>query len=141
MSRDRVFLPPVLLILLGCSASTEPEWSRVPGLVVEGTAPFTSVVAPAEVARGQTFEITVSTFGSSSCTRSDGYELSLTAAGAEIRVFDRVAPQNTPCTDDFRQFPRTVALSFPAAGTIELTVVGRGFDEQPLTVRAIVLVR
>lgn len=132
---------PGLLLVVSCSTSTEPEWARVPGLIMEGQAPFTALVAPDDVARGTRFDVTVSSFGSSSCTRDDGYDLEATRTSAVIRLFDLVATGAIACTDDLRQFPRHLTLEFPDPGPASITVVGRGFDGQPLEITKTIIVR
>lgn len=130
------------LALQSCGGVTTPNanWSRGLGLVQDGTPPFTSLIAPDVVHRGEAFQITASTFGSSSCTRPDGYELSVTALGAEIKLYDWGAPVGAVCTADLGTFPRTITLQFEQPGSATITVIGRGYDRQLEQVQRVVVV-
>jgi len=114
-----------VLALAGCDI-VEPEWTVELGHVIEGDPPMTSLIAPDAVTRGTPFQITASTFGSSSCTHADGFTLGKTPTLAEVRLFDRLAPPGTACTEDFGSFPRIITLQFDEVGTAEIRVIGRG---------------
>jgi hypothetical protein len=132
-----------VLAASGCEI-LEPGWSRRLGLVVEDPHHFHSLIAPDVVSRGTPFQITASTFGSSSCNRADGYELDALASAAEIRLYDQSAPSGTACTLDFASFPRTITLQFDQAGTAEIRVIGRGEGEDgmaPKTIRKTIVVQ
>jgi hypothetical protein len=103
-----------------CTTSSEPSSVRALGLVLEGTPPMTSLGSP--------FQVTVSTFGSSSCTRPDGYTTVATAARIEVRPYDINAAYQSACTDDLGRFPRVLLLQFDQPGTAEVVVIGRGTD-------------
>jgi hypothetical protein len=148
MLSRRTFLPAAIaaaaiLAAAGCDLLA-PGWSRRPGLVMEGTPPMTSLVAPDAVTRGTPFQITVSTFGSGSCTRPDRDEVTSSALEFEVLVYDEKAPSGTACTADLRRFPRTLTVQFDQAGTAEIRVVGRGEGADgraPRTVRKTVTVQ
>lgn len=112
-----------------CS-STEPGYVQRLGLVIEGEPPMTSLVAPTTAQRGVSFVVRATTFGSGSCTHPNGYELNVEPTRAEIRLYDNYDPPNTPCTEDLASFPREVTLRFDQAGTAEVVVIGRGFDDK-----------
>jgi hypothetical protein len=131
-----------VLAASGCDI-LDPGWSRQLGLVVEDPHHFNSLIAPDVVTRGTPFQITATTFGSSSCNRADGYELDALPSAAEIRLYDKSAPFGTACTADFASFPRTITLQFDLAGTAEIRVIGRGEGADgmaPKTIRKTIVV-
>lgn len=147
MPSRRVLLPAAIaavsiLSAAGCDI-LEPGWSRRLGMVIESQAHLSSLVAPDVVTRGTPFQITVSTFGSSSCTRPDGYEVMSSPAAFEVRLYDREAPSRTPCTADLRSFPRVITVQFDQVGAAEIRVIGRGDGadgQAPKTIRKTIVV-
>lgn len=111
--------------LCACTTGTGPDRVRELGLVIEGTPPMTSLIAPGTVQRGVPFAVTASTFGSSSCTEPDGYHLDAGATRAEIRLYDLRDPGQTVCTDDLHSFPRQLLLQFNHPGIANVVVIGR----------------
>jgi hypothetical protein len=133
----------------GCSESTtetslttSPELTILaPGRLLDGPPPHESLVTPEIVTQGIPFLVTASSFGSSSCTEEAGYESLTSPARAEIRLFDRVAPEGSSCTKDLRSFPRTLIVRFDRAGAAEVVVIGRDGDGRPLEIRRAVVVQ
>jgi hypothetical protein len=120
-----------VVIALACNDSLlEPGWTRRLGLIMDNPPHLSSLNAPDEVTRGVPFQITVTTFGSSSCTLPDGHELTYPAGAAEVTVYDLAAPLSTPCTDDIHSFPRTLTVQFNTAGEAEIRVIGSSFPGQ-----------
>jgi len=140
MNRASLVLAALTALGVACTGVTEPEWVRVPGLVLSGPPPLSSLIAPDTVVAGEPFQITVTTFGSSTCTQPDGYDLLLTSSRADIVPFDRTAVGAIVCTDDLHSFPRTLLLTFTTVGQAEIQVEGRGFDDRPARVGAFVTV-
>ena len=116
-------------LITGCGI-LEPGWSRRLDLVTEGTPPMTSLIAPDVVTRGIPFQITASSFGSSSCTRADGYDVTSSQVSFEVRLYDESAPPAAACTADFRSFPRTLTVQFDQPGTAVIRVSGRGNGDE-----------
>ena len=81
---------------------------------------------PANATAGVSFEITVTTVGSSSCTRADGASVAVSGLVADVTPWDLVAPVGAVCTDDLAPFPRRVTLRFSGAGTATIRLHGRG---------------
>jgi hypothetical protein len=147
MTSLRALLPAIaaaaFLATAGCDI-LDPGWSRHLGMVMEGTPPMTSLVAPDAVTRATPFQITASTFGSSSCTRADGYEVTSTTGAFEVRLYDQEAPPHTACTADLRSFARTLTVQFDQAGPAEIRVIGRGDGQDgmaPRTIRKTIIVQ
>ena len=131
-----------LILAAACSRPTESEWRRDMGTI--GIYQFNStpgvLVTPDTVRMGQSFQATVTTFGSSSCTRPDESEVIPMGALVEIIPFD--LRLGGTCTDDLQRFPRqvTVMLPFPGRGVVR--VRGRSlFGGTEVTERAVVVVR
>jgi hypothetical protein len=118
-------------LITGCEVlGPDAGWSRRLGLVHEGTPPMTSLIAPDVVTRGTPFQLTASSFGSSSCTRADGYDITSAQTSFEVRLYDLEAPSTSACTADFRSFPRTLTVQFDQPGTAVIRVTGRGNGDE-----------
>ena len=100
----------VSFLFVACSSGTEPDgWQRVIGHVNPLLSSIQAVAFAPQAQVNAPFEVTVTTLGSSSCTREDGATVSQSGNLAIITPFDRVAPDGTGCTRDLRGFPRTRA--------------------------------
>lgn len=116
-----------LVLLAGCSGIFDPGWERVVGMTGDsGTLP--PLTLPASAKRGESFDVTVTTYGSSSCTRADGAETSVRGLVAEITPYDLVS-RGGICTADLHSFPRTVTLRFAEAGEAIVRVNGHSGSE------------
>ncbi len=117
-------------LAVGCStptASTDYDFARVAGVILPH-ASFASrvLVAPDSVRAGVPFTVTVSSFGSTTCTRADGATLIVAGVLATIAVWDREQVGGA-CTDDLRQFPRDVSVQLLTAGRATIRVQGRAY--------------
>jgi hypothetical protein len=139
MPRPLLALP--LLLLAACAGTTDPEWRRVVGRIAPEFSSSQTLAAPREAAVGTDFTVTVTTLGSSSCTRPDGATASVAGLVAEITPFDQEAAGAQACTDDLRPFPRPVTLRFAAPGEAVVRVRGRGLSGQPVEAEVHVAVR
>ncbi len=125
-------LPLALLSLAlpsGCSStlgSDPEEWVREVGWLAPELSSIQMLKMPAQATAGVPFGITVTTVGSSSCTRADGADVVVSVLVADVTPWDRVAPQGTACTEDLAPFPRDVTLRFDLAGTATVRLHGRG---------------
>jgi len=98
----------------------------VVGFVSNGVSGTVIIEAPDTVQAGSAFEVTVNTFGSSSCVRAERLDVEVTDSVARLTPYDRVAPEGIPCTEDFSAHPRAASVTFPSRGTGTLEVLGRG---------------
>jgi hypothetical protein len=116
-------------VLAGCASMLESrEWERVVGVIDPGGMPVPSYQAPDTVQAGAQFQVHVTTYGSSTCTRADGAEVRrLSGTVAEITPYDR-QPLSGICTSDLVPFPRTVDVRFDEAGEALIRIVGRSFQ-------------
>ena len=141
--RTRIFL--ATLFLAACTSSgTEPDadgWRRVVGLVQPQLSSIQAIKFPADIVAGEPFTVTITTLGSSSCTRADGAVLNLSSSLAVITPYDRVAPDGTGCTRDLRAFPRDVSVTLSRAGQATIRIVARDSDSSTLTYDANITVR
>src|SRR5688572_25596443 len=114
------------LLVSACAPVTNPDgWRRVVGNVNPALSSIQMVNLPTEAAVNVPFTVTVTTLGSSSCTRADGTDVATNGLTATITPYDRVAPPDAPCTRDLRGFPHPVQLRFTTAGSARIIVIGR----------------
>jgi hypothetical protein len=116
-------------MLAGCASMLEPrQWERVVGVIDPGGMQMPPFQAPDTVRAGTQFQVHVTTYGSSTCTRADGAELRrLSGTVAEITPYDR-QPLSGICTSDLVPFPRAVGVRFDEAGVALIRIVGRSFE-------------
>lgn len=69
--------------------------------------------------------IVVSSFGSGSCTRRAGAEVTERPGLVRIEPWVEVRPPGTTCTSDLRQFPETVTVRPSVPGPLQVRLVGR----------------
>jgi hypothetical protein len=117
-------------LTVGCSTSTGStgdEFARVAGVILPN-ASFASraLIVPDSVRAGVPFAVTVSSFGSTTCTRADGATLTVVGVVATITVWDR-EQVGGGCSDDLRQFPRDVSVQLGSAGRAMIRVQGRAY--------------
>jgi hypothetical protein len=111
----------MLVGLAGCSTPTGPDHRRVIGFINGG-----SIVAPDTVQVDSWFTATVHTFGSSSCNKPDGVELTLGPSEAQVTPFDLVSipDSRSACTMDLAPHPHPVELRFTRAGPAVIVALG-----------------
>lgn len=124
-------LTPLILLVALLSACSDPvapgdDWVRQPGLLLPELSSAQMLQMPAQARAGVAFEITVTTLGSSSCTRPDGATVSVSGLVADVTPWDRIAPAGTACTDDLHPFPRTASVRFDSPGTALIRLHGKG---------------
>ena len=128
-------------LLCACSDSTGARQVRSVGFIDTGGEMhyrYTVVEAPASARAGVPFQVEVVTFGSSSCTREDGAEVSVNGLLAEVTPYD-ILDVDQGCTPDVHPFPRAATVRFASAGSATLRVIGRGGEglvryDVPITV-------
>jgi hypothetical protein len=123
---NSVLIPVAGVGLAGILACSDPnDTRRVIGLIDAGGEPASTVDLPNDAVRGQPLEVTVYTFGSSSCTTPDGAGLEVEGLVARITPYDLV-PANTSvaCTADMARFAHPVTLRFYREGVATLRIVG-----------------
>lgn len=118
----------LIAFLAGCSSTTDPnpDRERVIGIIgiYQGKTTPGVLLVPDTVALGSTFKVTITTYGSSSCTRPNGAEVIIKDGVAEIIPYDYKITSGF-CTADLRAFPRDVQLRFGARGEALVRVQGR----------------
>ena len=129
MDRIVILLVTAAFGLLGCSDSTGPGPSTGPdparfiGVIQPGLR-VTVILAPDTVSVSTPFEVTVNSYGSSTCTIPDGVELILTENSALITPYDRLPAGQAVCTGDIAPRPHPVELQFTVAGIASIEVIG-----------------
>lgn len=86
---------------------------------------YEAMEAPDTAIAGTSFTIVVSSFGSTSCTEPAGVEMEVGTSIVVITPYDIVAPEGTPCTQDFGAFPRRVDIRLVKPGEAILRLQGK----------------
>lgn len=111
----------------------------VVGFVWDGGTGTVIIEAPDTVAAGRAFDVTVNTFGSSSCVRAERLDVEVTGSVARLTPYDRVAPSNVACTQDFGAHPHTAPVTFATAGSATLEAHGRVASGDTVVTRTVVV--
>lgn len=139
----RRLLAAACVLLAACDAYAfawdSSTGTVVVGFVSNGVSGTVIIEAPDTVLAGSAFEVTVNTFGSSSCVRAERLDVEVTDSVARLTPYDRVAPAGTPCTEDLSAHPRVASVTFPSRGTGTLEVLGRGGAGDTLVQKAVVV--
>jgi hypothetical protein len=127
----------VLLVagsLAGCVVTERFTARRVIGSIPNHPQAGLEVIrAPERVAVNQEVEITVITYGSSSCITPDGADVEVTGHLAVVTPYDRVPTGEVACTADLASHPRPVRLTFAEGGPALIRVMGAPVDGVPVT--------
>lgn len=130
MRITRSFPVGLSLVLMACNPSPiEPGGGRMVGAIDAGGTLERVIEAPSAVSRGQSFAITVSTFGNS-CVSPAGADVVIDGLTATITPYDVVA--GGTCLDYLKPYPRALQLSFGQAGEAIIRVKGRSFYQPGL---------
>lgn len=120
--------------LAACHSAGEPEWRREVGRVEPALSSSPALLPPMTVRAGVPFDVTVTTVGSSSCTRPDGVSVQVMGPVAELVPYDLELSAAAACTDDLRPFPRTVRVRFDVAGEAVVRLRARSLSaDGPVT--------
>lgn len=119
----------VLLLLtpaVGCNDAFDP----VPGgkqlsIIDAGAATgFGSGIVVPDSVRAGLVTVRYHSYGSSSCNRPDGEDVTIAGLVLTITAYDKFVSPTTACTEDFGVFPRDVLVSLQK-GTVEIRVRGK----------------
>ena len=135
------WLTALLVIATGCdflggsNASTDPLPEEALGILNEDY--FESLVAPDTVQINTEFDVTITTFGPSSCYSAAREEVDRAPMRVAITVYDEYATGNVACAAVISPLPRTISISFEETGEATIEVNGRRpgsvSDPEPLT--------
>ena len=119
-------------------------WDSSTGVVVIGWVGDGAVIeviieAPDTVSAGSAFDVTVNTFGSSSCTRPERLDVEVTGQVARLTPYDLVPTGDVECTADFGAHPHQAEVMFPTAGHATLEVLGRAASGDTIVRKAVVV--
>jgi hypothetical protein len=112
----------VLGAVAGCSDPTDPVPVGKQLSIVDAGSPSSAIDVADTVAAGLV-PVRYHSYGSSSCNRPDGDDVTEVADVITITAYDKYVPPNTPCTEDFGTFPRESIVSL-STGTKEIRVRG-----------------
>jgi hypothetical protein len=137
-----ILLAPAYLAAACSSPTGDDDWQRVVGTIDPLLSSVQLVFIPEGITAGQPFTVTVTTVGSSSCTRAAGADLAVSGGSATITPYDEIRTgSDLACTDDLRPFPRDITLTLPSAGTAEIRIHGRDFrSDETVTYGVVVTV-
>jgi hypothetical protein len=117
---------PIVLAVVSIACHSSPfelPGERVVGTIDVGVTNQQVIEAPAEASPGQSFAVTVSTFGNS-CVTAAGADVKIDGLVATITPYDVVVSGLT-CLDYLKAYPHPVQLSFAQAGAATIRVKGR----------------
>jgi hypothetical protein len=134
-----VILAPVLACSQPQDAVPETTWVRVVGMIDSGGVAPGPLVLPTVVHAGVLFEATIATYGGSGCIHPDQSQVQSGVSSADITPYDRIAV-SPPCLPDWYRYSRTVQLRFDTPGSATVTLRGRGFGSQELTLQRTITV-
>lgn len=129
-SVNRILVLAIAALVAGCSSVTgndddEVVDERVIGLLVTQEHD-PQIVAPDTVNVGETFEVSIRTYGLSSCWEMDGTEVHADGLAATVIPFDvHLAQRVIGCRAVVREFEHVATLGFDRPGSAVLTVHGR----------------
>jgi hypothetical protein len=130
MSITRSFAVALSLLSVACHQSpVDSHDGRVVGTIDAGGTLNRVIEAPSTTPVGQSFSITVSTFGNS-CVSAAGASVVIDGLIATITPYDVIAGGN--CLDYLKPYPRQVQLSFVHAGAAIIRVTGASFYQPGL---------
>lgn len=122
-----------VVLAAACSSSTAPDgWDRRPGIIAPSLSSVPLVMGAQEATAGVPITLTVTTVGSSTCTRADGAKVFTRDGQIVVTPLDLVATGARACTDDLHAFPRPVTVTFPTAGMGRLRIEGRDFNDRAI---------
>jgi hypothetical protein len=125
MSITRSLAVAVSLLSTACHQSpVDSKDGRVVGTIDAGGTLNQVIENPSTVSVGQSFSITVSTFGNS-CVSPAGADAVVNGLVATITPYDFIV--GGTCLDYLKPYPRSVQLRFNQAGTATIRVNGRSF--------------
>ncbi len=103
-----------VVVFAACGSSTGPD--ELEGAVL-------TVEAPARVAVGEPFVVTVTTQGANGCWSRARTEVQVQGFEVDIRPYDRT--EAAICTQALVEIPHTAELTFSEAGTVRVSVFGQ----------------
>lgn len=109
------------LLLIGCEMVTGVGDERVVGQI--GYPDHVVIENPKTVQAGQSFHITVQTYGPDGCWSDDGTTVSISGLSATVTPFDRKS--GGLCTHAPVEITHVASLTFSQPGVAQITIKGR----------------
>ena len=140
--------PVVLLIAVTAAAGCDDAFDPVPAgkqlSIVDAGSPagFPAGIVIRDTVAAGLVTVRYHSYGSSSCNRPDGEDVTTSGAVVTIIAYDKFVSPTTACTADFGVFPRDVLVSLEP-GTVQIRVRGKrlGTDGSTIELRQTVVVR
>ncbi|PEN06257.1 hypothetical protein CRI93_10560 [Longimonas halophila] len=110
---------------LGGNSSDKDPVDAYIGFIGEGITPTAPLVAPDTAQAGQAFDVTVTTFGFSSCVQAVREEVERAPMRTTITPYDGGNGHQTACTWVIAEMPRTISVTFREPGMGTIAVNGR----------------
>ncbi|HEX6940552.1 MAG TPA: hypothetical protein VF158_14140 [Longimicrobiales bacterium] len=129
MNTKRSLLPSLILAVCACATGGRNDDGprRVVGTIEHYGDPV-RVEAPADVARGADFRVTVVTYGGG-CLHQGDTEVEINGLSAVVTPYDidvtPTVPPGGACTLELRQYRHDATLRFDRAGSATITFRGR----------------
>ncbi|MBC7895336.1 MAG: hypothetical protein H7066_07970 [Cytophagaceae bacterium] len=115
---------------MACANAHEPaRTDRVHGVILVPILSSLSIIAPQPVRVGVPVDVTIRTFGSSTCARPAGMDV--THSGSEVLFVPWVTSgAQSACTDDLASHQHVASVTFTQPGTARLVAFGYKVDFQ-----------
>jgi hypothetical protein len=115
---------------MGCANPHEPAAAdRVHGVILLPQLSSLSIFAPQSARVGIPVNVTVRTFGSSSCDKPAGMDVSHSANEVLFVPWVTNSRQFVACTDDIHSHQHQASVTFTQSGTARLVAFGYKMDE------------
>ncbi len=131
-----------LLVALTAVAACQDVFDPIPTgkqlSIVDAGSPagFPSGIVVRDTVPAGLVAVRYHSYGSSTCNRPDGEDVTTTGAVVTIVAYDKFVSPTAACTDDFGVFPREVLVSLEP-GTIELRVRGKRLSADSPTIELV----
>ena len=124
-----------VMVATGCDDAFDPVPAGKQLSIIDAGSPngFPSgIVVPDTVAAGLV-TVRYHSYGSSSCNRPDGEDVTTVGAVVTIIAYDKFVSPTTACTADFGVFPRDVLVSLER-GTVQIRLRGKRLSADAATI-------
>ena len=142
MNRNWTALTSVVVLLAACQTKDvfDPGWTREVGVSDPEQSSVQMISAPTQARVNVPFSVTVRTLGSSSCTRVESTEVTVSGLDVDITPYDEYARKAPACTDDLHAFEHPATVTVATAGQARIRLHARTREGADMTYDAAVTV-